>query len=347
MAGNSNLHDSIRNRQDEFYTQLSMVENELKYYKDHFKGKVVLCNCDDPYESAFFKYFALNFNRLGIKKLISTGYVTSPILGRELDVWSGEETPIPSRIPYAAYINDVSDMNNDGRIDLEDVKILLTGKHNCKRKLKGDDTYPAGDFRSDECVKLLMQADIVVTNPPFSLFREYIAQLMEYGKKFLIIGNQNNAAFKEVIPFFLRGELWLGRNSGHYWFKVPPTYEVKPTDFKIDEAGQKWRRMGNICWFTNLDYPERHEDLILYKKYSPDAYPKYDTYDAIDIKQTKDIPCDYDGVMGVPISFLSKWNPNQFDVLGVDRYMEDNPKFGHRFKINGKETYARVMIKRR
>ena len=316
MAGNSNLHDSIRNKQDEFYTQLSMIENELKYYKDHFKGKVILCNCDDPYESNFFKYFALNFRRLGIKKLITTGYVTSPVLGKELNVWTGEEKDIPARTPYASYINDISDINNDGRIDLEDVKILLTGKYNCRRKLKGDKKYPAGDFRSEECLKLLRQADIVVTNPPFSLFREYLAQLIELKKNFLIIGRISATTYKEVFPYFENNKIWLGKNSGHFWFKVPDSYETKKTDFKIDETGQKWRRMGNICWFTNLDFEIRHENMILYKKYNKKDYPKYDNYDAINIDNVKDIPCDYDGIMGVPVTFFAKYCPEQFEILG-------------------------------
>lgn len=347
MAGNSNLHASARNKQDEFYTQLSMIENELKHYAEHFKDKVVFCNCDDPYESSFFKFFALNFNRLGIKKLLSTGYVTSPILGTELNLWTNEEDVISTRVPYATYINDVSDLNNDGRIDLEDVKILLTGKHNCRRRLKGDNRYPAGDFRSDESIKLLKQADIVVTNPPFSLFREYILQLVEFKKDFLVIGNMNNAAYKEILPLFLGGKLWLGRNSGHYWFKVPPDYEEKKTDYKQDETGQKWRRMGNICWFTTLDYPERHEDLLLYKRYSPIDYPHYDNYDAIDIRQTKDIPADYYGVMGVPITFLGKWNPAQFEILGSSRY-HDEQEFADDINfINGKGKFTRILIRRR
>lgn len=344
MPGNSNLHDSIRNKQDEFYTQISMIENELKYYKDHFRGKVVFCNCDDPYESNFFKYFALNFKRLGIKKLITTGYVTSPVLGKELNVWTGEEKDIPARTPYATYINDISDVNNDGRIDLEDVKILLTGKHNCRRKLKGDDEYPAGDFRSTECLKLLKQADIVVTNPPFSLFRQYFSLLMEYNKKFVIIGNLNNTTYSEVTPTIVNGTVWVGQHSGHYWFKVPPDYEEKKTDYKQDETGQKWRRMGNICWFTNLDFEARHEDMILYKSYSPDKYSKYDNYDAIHIEEVKDIPCDYMGVMGVPVSFFPKHNPAQFEILGIDKELTSDHSRG---KINGKTKYARFFIKRK
>jgi hypothetical protein len=284
---------------------------------------------------------------LGLKKLIATGYNTSPILGKELNVWTGEETDFPVKTPYVAYINDVSDLNNDGRIDLEDVKILLTSKHNCKRKLKGDSNYPAGDFRSEECIKLLQQADIVCTNPPFSLFIPYILQLVQYKKDFLIVGRITNAGYKDVLPLFLNGKLWLGYTNGHFWFKVPADYEPKKTDYKQDETGQKWRRMGNICWFTTLDFVERHEDLILYKKYSPDKYPKYDNYNAIDIGEYKDIPGDYYDVMGVPITFLAHWNPAQFEILGSTRY-HDGQDFADDINfINGKGKFTRILVKRR
>lgn len=343
MPGNSNLHDSVRNKQDEFYTQLSMIENELKHYTAHFKDKVIFCNCDDPFESSFFKFFALNFKRLGIKKLLSTGYVTSPILGTELNLWTNEEKALV-RTPYATYINDISDLNNDGRIDLEDVKLLLKGKHNCRRKLKGDEQYPAGDFRSTESIKLLKQADIVVTNPPFSLFREYFSLLMRYNKKFIIIGNLNNTTYSEITPLIVNGTVWVGQNCGHYWFKVPPDYEEKRTDYKQDETGQKWRRMGNICWFTNLDFKARHDDLLLFKHYSPECYPKYDNYDAIHINEVRDIPCDYMGVMGVPVTFLPKHNPEQFEILGIDKDLTEDHSRG---KINGATKYARFFIRRR
>ena len=322
MAGNSNLHDSARNKQDEFYTQLSLIESELKHYKVHFKGKTILCNCDDPFESNFFKYFAMNFNSLGLKKLIATCYATSPITGKELDFFQDAKgqlsfLPLPNalpvdekRRPYRVEITEVSDENGDGRVDLADVEYLLRNKKNALTLLDGD-----GDFRSAECIELLKQADIVVTNPPFSLFREYIAQLIEYNKAFIVIGNMNAVTYKEIFPLIAQNVLWLGYNCGHFWFKVPETYEEKKTDFKIDESGQKWRRMGNICWFTNLDIEKRHENMVLFRLYSPEEYPTYDNYDAINVNRTVDIPCDYYGVMGVPITFLSQYNPDQFEIV--------------------------------
>ena len=346
MAGNSNLHDSARNKQDEFYTQLSLIENELKHYKAHFQGKVVFCNCDDPFESNFFKYFAMNFNSLGLKKLIVTCYASSPIIGNEFEYFVGRDGQISflpnadtipihdNRHPYRVEISEVTDENGDGRVDLSDVEYLLRNRKNVMTLLEGD-----GDFRSPECVELLKQADIVVTNPPFSLFRDYMALLVEYGKDFLIIGNLNAVTYKEILPLVMTNKVWIGYNSGHYWFKVPESYEEKKTDFKIDETGQKWRRMGNICWFTNLDIQKRHEDMTLFRTYNPKDYPKYDNYDAIDVAKTADIPCDYYEAIGVPITYLTKFNPDQFDLLGIDKdftndggrfaLAETNPGGGH------------------
>lgn len=313
MAGNDNLHMSHNNKADEFYTQLSLIESELKHYKAFFHDKVVLCNCDDPFESNFFKYFAINFNSLGLKKLIATCYATSPILYTQLSMF-GDDVEVRDKKnqkkPYKVEITEVSDENGDGRTDLADVEYLLRNKKNVLSLLKGD-----GDFRSSECIKLLQQADIVVTNPPFSLFREYVALLESNRKKYIIIGNMNAVTYKEIFPLIAENRLWLGYNSGHFWFKVPDTYEEKKTDFKIDENGQKWRRMGNICWFTNVDIEKRHEDMPLFRTYSPESYPKYDNYDAINVDRTVDIPCDYYGVMGVPITFLAQYNPEQFEIV--------------------------------
>ena len=329
MAGNSNLKDSIRQRQDEFYTQLSLIESELKHYKPHFKGKIIFCNCDDPYESNFFKYFAMNFNSLGLKKLITTCYATSPVIGEEMQFFvdkGGQLSFIeqPGRVavekdrkdkrPYKVEITEVTDENGDGRVDLADVEYLMRNRKNTMTLLDGD-----GDFRSPECVELLKQADIVVTNPPFSLFRDYVALLMEYKKAFVIIGNQNAVAYKDFFPLLSDNKIWLGYNSGHFWFKVPDSYEEKKTDFKIDETGQKWRRMGNICWFTNLDIEKRHENMTLFRNYTPEAYPTYDNFDAIEVSKTADIPCDFYGVMGVPITFMSQHNPQQFEIIGLSQ----------------------------
>jgi hypothetical protein len=322
VPGNSNLYASRGERTDEFYTQLSLIENELKHYKGYFKGKVVFCNCDDPFESNFFKYFAINFNTLGLKKLIATCYATSPIIYTQLDIFGTETVDGKEereKKPYKIEITEVTDENQDGRTDLADVEYLLRNRKNALTLLLGD-----GDFRSAECVKLLKQADIVVTNPPFSLFREYMAQLMEHGKDFLIIANQNAITYRELFPLIRDNKIWLGYNNGHFWFMVPDTYEEKKTDFKIDENGQKWRRMGNICWFTNLDIEKRHEDMPLFRNYSPEGYPKYDNYDAIEVSKTADIPCDYYGVMGVPITFMNKYSPEQFEVVGITTNDKEN-----------------------
>ena len=354
MPGNSNLCDSARNKQDEFYTKLSLIEDELKHYKSHFKGKIVLCNCDDPFESNFFKFFAMNFNTFGLKKLIATCYTTSPVIGKELNYFispNGQFSFLPQpnavpfsegRQPYRVVINEVKDENGDGRTDLADVEYLLKNRKNTMSLLDGD-----GDFRSEECIELLKQADIVCTNPPFSLFRDYMAQLVEYQKKFLIIGNLNAVKYKEILPLFMKDQVWLGYNSGHYWFKVPNNYEEKKTDYKMDEAGQKWRRMGNICWYTNLDTEKRHEDMVLFRKYTPSEYPKYDNYDAIEVAKTADIPCDYYGTIGVPITFMTKHNPDQFRIVGVLNSGTGNEYDYAKAILNGKQLYARILIQRK
>ena len=356
MNKNENLRNAKKQKNDEFYTQLSDIENELRHYKQHFRGKVVFCNCDDPYESNFFKYFAMNFNSLGLKKLIATGYKTSPVMGKELNLF---EVDSQKSEPYAVYINEVTDINHDGRIDLEDVKILLKEKHNTRRKLRGDEKYPAGDFRSEECIKLLQQADIVVTNPPFSLFREYVAQLMEYKKCFLIIGNQNVITYKETFPLIKNDEMWLGYHHGHTWFKASPDYKIpenyltvdkkkmRSNGYMIDEQGNVWRNLGNICWFTNLDIKKRHEKLDLYKEYNSEEYPKYDNYEAINVDKVAEIPCDYNGIMGVPISFLDKYNPEQFEIVSPFATSIPGMIKNAEGKINGKITYARILIKRK
>lgn len=363
MAGNSNLHMSRSDKADEFYTKLSLIESELKHYKKHFEGKIVFCNCDDPFESNFFKFFAMNFNSLKLKKLIATCYATSPVIGNELNYYvnsNGQLSFLPhdnsfpfanGRQPYRVVINEVRDLNGDGRTDLADVEYLLKNQKNTLSLLSGD-----GDFRSDECIDLLKQADIVCTNPPFSLFREYIDLLVSNQKHFLIIGNQNNVCYSDVFPLIRDNKVWLGYNNGHFWFKVPSTYEVKKTDFKIDENGQKWRRMGNICWFTNLDIDKRHEDMPLFRNYDPEKYPKYDNYDAIEVSKTMDIPSDYFGVMGVPITFMQYYNPDQFVIIGQTHSsdlspqtekLRTDPKHTHRGRINGVEKYARLLIQRK
>ncbi|MBQ3634579.1 MAG: adenine-specific methyltransferase EcoRI family protein [Bacteroidales bacterium] len=345
MVGNKSLRTAKKERQDEFYTQLEDIENELRHYKKHFKGKTVFCNCDDPYESNFFKYFAMKFNSLGLKKLIATCYAGSPMAEKELPLFRCEteiqETGRKS-IPHKIVITEVTDTNGDGAINLGDVEYLLKNDKNVLTKLEG-----TGDFNSTECKELLKEADIVVTNPPFSLFRKYVGLLMEYGKQFLIMGNQNNISYRDVFSYIKEGKMWLGGSLSFAKFRVPDYYEERSNRFWIDEKGQRWRSFGNICWFTNLDYKERHDELFLYKRYTEEEYPKYDNYDAINVDKVSEIPMDYDGVMGVPITFLSKHCPEQFEIIGIDRYVEDNPKYGHRFKTAGKEKYARVLIRKK
>ena len=359
MADNKALHRAKNAKEDEFYTQLSDIENELKHYRGFFKDKTVFCNCDDPYESNFFKYFALHFNDLGLKKLIATSYGNSPVAGNEFDMFDndGQEQYISNARAYKVVMTELKDVTGDGAEDLNDVRELI--KHRI-RYLNGD-----GDFRSPESIEMLKEADVVVTNPPFSLFREYVAQLMEYGKHFVIIGNQNAITYKEIFPLLKDNKIWLGYKFGDMAFKVPSYFQPRPTRYWQDQSGQKWRSLGNVCWYTNIDIEKRHEELILYKHYSPEEYPRYDNYDAIEVSKTADIPMDYDGVMGVPITFLDKYSPEQFEILGItDR---GNP-YGLTTKVYGKETphagdlnrrgailtdnglkatYARLLIKRK
>ncbi len=321
MANNKNtaLGAAKASKKDEFYTQLSDIEKELVHYREYFRDKVVFCNCDDPYESNFFKYFALNFNALGLKKLIATCYDGSPIAQQELALFPTDESE-PKRKAYKVEISEVPDLDGNGSTDLTDVQLLLkSSDHNVKAELKEN-----GDFRSPECVELLKQADIVVTNPPFSLFREYIAQLVKYDKKFLIIGNQNAITYKEIFPLIMKNKLWLGltMNGSNRWFRVPDDYDMT-SSMKI-ENGIKYCFVKAVVWFTNLEHNRRKEELILIKKYSPEDYPNYDNYNAIEVGNVNDIPCDYPGVMGVPITFLHKYNPEQFEILGSTNY-EDTP----------------------
>lgn len=313
---NSWLGAAKASKADEFYTQLSDIENELKNFRKHFKDKVILCNCDDPFESDFFKYFVINFRRLGIKKLIASCYAGSPVAGQQLALEELEGLSIDqaaAKQPYKIEIAEIPDADGDGSIGLADVEYLLRHDANVLTALEGD-----GDFRSPECVALLEEADIVVTNPPFSLMIPYLSMLLEYEKSFIVLGNINQAIYSGLFPRIQAGDLWLGANAGHFWFRVPDHYEPKATDYRQGVDGQKWRRMGGICWYTNLDHRKRHERMILVEKYSPEKYPRYDNYDAIEVPRTADIPEDWDGVMGVPITFLAKYSPEQFEIVGTD-----------------------------
>lgn len=302
-----------KNKADEFYTQLPDIEVEMRHYKEQFKGKVIFCNCDDPYESNFFKYFAMNFNFLGLKKLIATCYIGSPVTGEQLilfDVVSLADISVDAKSPYKIEITEVTDENADGAVDLIDVEYLLKNKKNALTLLNGD-----GDFRSPECIELLKQADIIVTNPPFSLFREYVAQLIEDEKKFIIIGNTNAITYKEIFVFIKENKIQTGHtnfNVGMYFF-VPDNYER----YHKIENGRKLVRNSNSCWFTNLDVAKCHEFLTLYKKYTPKKNPHYCNYDAIEVSKVAEIPYDYNGAMGVPITFIDKYNPEQFEIIAL------------------------------
>lgn len=348
-SGNRTLSNARNAKQDEFYTRFGDIENELKHYKAQLRGKTVFCNCDDPYESNFFKYFALNFNILGLNKLISTGYALLPLLDIEGLKPEGKE-------PYAIEINEVPDHNGKGATDLSDVEYLLRHDANTSRALDGDETYNGGDFRSGECLELLKQADVVVTNPPFSLFREYVSQLVEYKKQFLIIGNKNAITYKGLFSLIRDNMLWIGVTpmGQDMLFSIPDDYARRMVEegkegsnYKVVE-GKIYGRSPSI-WFTNMDNPKRHEEIALFKKYSRMDYPNYDNYNAIEVGRVADIPEDYRGVMGVPISFLDKYNPEQFELIGSNRDVGQDPDgvYGRSTILNGKETFKRLFIKRK
>lgn len=289
-AKGANLAAARAAKEDEFYTQLADIERELSNYRAHFRGKVVYCSCDDPRVSGFVHYFSYNFERLGLKKLIATCYKST-----ELDLFSNHDSQRAVKLEY------LGDKDGSGRPDPSEFEVQL---------LDGD-----GDFRSTESIELLKEADIVVTNPPFSLYREFIAQLMDHQKQFIIVGPQNAVTTKEIFPLIRSGKMWMGTRSGAMKFRVPNSKDKD--GLIIDDEGNKWQNFGNICWYTNLDHKKRHEDLILYKGYLPDQYPKYDNYDAIEVSKVADIPLNYEGVMGVPITFLDKHNPDQFEIVGI------------------------------
>lgn len=336
MAKNADLGAAKTAKKDEFYTQLTDIEKEMRYYRKHFQGKTVLCNCDDPFESNFFKYFALNFNRLGLKKLIATCYYSSPIAGQQLQygcdangqmTFYFEDTGMEgnkSKRPYKAVVTQVYDKMGDGGVDMLDVAELFRSGENELVQLEGD-----GDFRSPECLGLLEESDIVVTNPPFSLFREFVSTLMAYDKKFIIVGNQNAITYKEFFPYLMENKIWLGNGfSGNVGFFASP-YE----DIAVSSQHKTGLiRVSGVMWFTNLDIKKRHEEMILVKRYTPEEYPSYDNYDAINVDKTADIPCDYAGIMGVPITFLDKYSPEQFEIIGISKTW-----FGAASKVYGQQ----------
>lgn len=335
-------------KKDEFYTQLSDIEKELVHYREYFRDKVIFCNCDDPYESNFFKYFALNFNALGLKKLIATCYDGSPIAQQELPLFP-IEYDTPTRKAYKVEITEVPDLDGNGSTDLADVQLLLkSSDHNVKAELKGN-----GSFDSPESIELLKEADIVVTNPPFSLFREFLALLDKYNKQFIIIGNTNALKYKLTFKMFQEDKIRTGYtnfNVGMY-FQVPDSWEK----FHHIENGKKMARVSTSCWFTNLPVSKHNEELILIKHYTPEDYPEFDNFKAININTYTDIPCDYPGIMAVPITFLDKYNPNQFEIIwttdrGGDGYLEEYKKPWDRYDapvLHGKGMYTRILIRRK
>lgn len=316
-----NLNAAAKAKKDEFYTQLTDIEKEMRHYRKHFKGKTVFCNCDDPFESNFFKYFVLNFNRLGLKKLIATCYFSSSIVGQQLQYHfdtSGQmsfsfgsdinETKAIKH-PYKAIVTQVYDKTGDGGVDMMDVAELFVSGENQLTELEGD-----GDFRSKECLALLDESDIIVTNPPFSLFREFVITLMEHKKKFIIIGNQNAITYKDFFPYLMKNEIWLGNGfAGNVGFFSSPYEDIAASS----QHKEGLIRVSGVMWFTNLDIRKRHEQMILVKHYNPEEYPRYENFDAINVDKTSNIPCDFDGVMGVPITFMDKYSPDQFEIIGL------------------------------
>ena len=323
MANNNNLHNAKKAKNDEFYTRLEDIEKEMCHYREHFRGKVIYCNCDDPKESNFFKFFSLQFEFLGLKKLISTGYKEN---GHGV-----------------AYIYE-GDKNENNLPDDSEIQTY---------ELQGN-----GDFRSEECIEFLKEADVVVTNPPFSLFREYVAQLIEYKKHFIIIGNQNAITYKEIFPLIKENKLWLGINYVKEF--ITPLTEIENEKTQYIKEGKVYQKFGNICWFTNMGHPKRNRPLDLTQKYDPKYYPKFDNYSAINIDKVMDIPVDYDGVMGVPITFIYKYCPTQFRIVGllcdnrcgypilngIPTYIDEKHKNSVCGVLNGKSVYARVIIQK-
>lgn len=317
-AANRPLANARAAKQDEFYTRLEDISNELRHYRQHLRGKIVLCNCDDPFESNFFQYFALNFNALALKKLVCTSYQGSPIVNSQLPFEEFAGSKPNGREPYAVEINEVPDFNHDGAINREDIEHLLRHDKNASRPLRCDNIYGGGDFRSLECVEILKAADVVITNPPFSLFREYVAQLVEHRKQFLIIGSRNATHYQEIFKLIKDNQMWLGTGfaNGNAYFKIP-SENVRNFSSGVFDEKTGLVKFRNVCWFTNIDHAKRHEEIKLFKKYSPEAYPTYDNYEAIEVKKVSEIPYDYNGLMGVPDTFLDKFNPEHFELVGI------------------------------
>lgn len=321
---NSNLQAAKNIKDDEFYTTYETIQKELSHYHHHFNGKVVLCNCDDPIDSNFCRYFLKNFNVLGLKRLICTSY-------------NGPK-PHKKRCGRGLLL-DVSSIGGSTSI-LSDEEVDAWLANNPSKKLKSD-----GDFRSEECIKFLESSDIVVTNPPFSLFKEFVSLMHQYEKKYLIIGNQNALTYKEIFPLLQNNQAWTGYQFGDMNFRVPSYTKPRKTRYWVDSTGQKWRSLGNAMWLTNLDIERRHQFLPLTKKYNPLDYPKYDSYDAINVKRVTEIPMDYFGLMGVPITIINKYNSKQFEIIGEANHGSDSQYDLFKPTIEGKELFKRILIR--
>lgn len=323
---NTNLQAAKNSKCDEFYTTYECIEKEMVHYFKHFKNKIVLCNCDDPFESNFCKYFLKNFNLLKLKRLICTSYYLSKIVN--------------GKSKRKAFVLDVLKFSESkDLIPDEEIEQLLE-KPDTITMLKGN-----GDFRSEECLAYLQEADIVVTNPPFSLFNEFVMEIMKHKKKFLIIGNQNALTYKDIFPLIQKNKVWTGYQFGEMKFRVPADSEPRSTRYWVDKTGQKWRSLGNAMWLTNLDIDRHHEILPMVKKYNPKEYPKYDNYDAINVKTIKDIPYDYPGIMGVPITIVNWFNSNQFEIIGEANHGSDSEFDLFKPTINGNLMFKRILIK--
>lgn len=348
MSDNSILNSAkySNDNTDEWYTTYETIAEELAHYEDEFRGKVVLCNCDDPFESNFCYYFLRNFNKLRLKKLICTSYADSKIdqiqenVQLTLDLFFDDGDPVTVGQGYVLSVTKMPGRLGE-EIDDETIKAVLSRK-NTVRRLKGN-----GDFRSEECIEYLKECDICCTNPPFSLFAALFSLLVKYDKHFLLIGNQNAITYKEIFPYIKEDKAWVGYRFGDMAFRVPADTQPRNTRFWIDESGQKWRSLGNAMWLTNLDIPRRHQRLVLTQYYDPEKYPKYDNFDGINVRKVADIPMDYDGIMGVPITYLKYHNGSQFEIVGEANHGSDNEFDLFKPKINGKELFKRILIRKK
>ena len=348
MSGNSILNNAKYSsaNTDEWYTTYETIAEEIEHYEEHFKDKIVLCNCDNPFESNFCYFFLKNFNKLELKKLICTSYAGSKIdqikenIQMNLDMFFDNGDSVMVGQGYVLTISKVPGEKGEEVSD-ETIKKILS-KKGAVKKLKGN-----GDFRTEECIKYLKECDICCTNPPFSLFTDLFSLIIKYEKQFLLIGNQNAITYKEIFPYIKENKVWVGYRFGEMAFRVPADTKPRKTRFWIDESGQKWRSLGNAMWLTNIDIPRKYKKLELTKHYKPELYPKYDNFDGINVKRVADIPVDYDGVMGVPITYIKYHNGSQFEIIGEANHGSDNEFDLFKPKVNGKELFKRILIRRK